>query len=168
MEKCEFCSPQSLLELLKQLGLVVQTRQHPPVNTVEESKAIRKTLEAGHCKNLFLKDKKGQLWVIVCDEDRAINLKVIRPKIGASHLSFGNPKLLGEVLGVLPGSVTPFAAVNDHKKQVMFVIDEDLLSHDTLYFHPLTNEMTTAIRPSELLFFLKKIHTEPLIVNLNQ
>jgi len=160
-------SPAQLLQRLADLGLTCETTTHPPVFTVEESKAHRGTLDGGHCKNLFMKDKKGQLWLLVCDEDRQIDPKVIRHVIGAAHLSFGKPELLFEVLGVEPGSVTPFSAINDTKKQVNVVIDASLMDHAAIHFHPLINTMTTRIKPADLVSFLAAVHQPPAVVNLD-
>lgn len=166
-------TPEQLLARFDALSLDVKTLTHAAVYTVEESKAVRAELaavasvEGGHCKNLFLKDKKGVLWLVVCDEDRAIDLKALRHQIGAAHLSFGKPELLFEVLGVEPGSVTPFAAINDTERRVNVVIDAALMGHAALHFHPLINTMTTRITPKDLIAFLDTEHGAPLIADLD-
>ena len=160
-------TPEQLLDRLKGLGLACETVEHPAVFTVEESKAHRGALEGGHCKNLFMKDKKGKLWLIVCDEDRQIDPKALRHVIGAAHLSFGKPDLLIEVLGVEPSSVTPFAAINDTETQVSVVVDATLMNHATLHFHPLINTMTTCISPSDLISFVTAVHRAPAVLNLD-
>jgi Ala-tRNA(Pro) deacylase len=109
---------EDLFERLNHLGIKTQTVEHLPAYTVEDAKALRGELLGAHSKNLFLKDKKGQLWLIVCLEDRNINMKTLRDKIGSAHLSFGKPDLLMEVLGVLPGSISPFALINDSELRV--------------------------------------------------
>ena len=106
-------SPEQLIAYLDGLGIETTTHSHPPVFTVEEAQALRGTLPGGHCKNLFLKDKKGRLWLVVALEDSAVDLKTLDKRIGSARLSFGNGDLLREVLGVRPGSVTPFAVIND-------------------------------------------------------
>ena len=106
-------SPEQLIAYLDGLGIPTTTHTHPPVFTVEEAQALRGTLPGGHCKNLFLKDKKGRLWLVVALEDSKVDLKTLDKRIGSARLSFGNGDLLWEVLGVRPGSVTPFAVIND-------------------------------------------------------
>mgnify|MGYP002278802004 CR=1 FL=1 len=159
-------STEILLARLESLGISVRTHSHAPVFTVEENKAVRDGLPGGHCKNLFLKDKKGALWLIVCCEDRAIDMKNLRHLIGSHHLSFGKPELLMQVLGVRPGAVTPFALINDSENRVRVVLDEDMMRAELLNYHPLTNGMTTAITPADLLIFIGACGHEPAVVCL--
>jgi len=161
-------TPEQLLARLEELGLKTQTHHHAPVYTVEESKALRGDLAGGHCKNLFLKDKKGQLWLVVTDEDRPIDLKALRHLIGAGHLSFGKPDLLMEVLGVEPGAVTPFALINDAEQRVRVVLDAEMMSAaEVLNYHPLSNAATTAIAPADLVAFIESCGHSPEIVKLS-
>ncbi len=157
---------EDLLGMLDGLGIVTETHSHAAVFTVEESKALRGELPGGHCKNLFLKDKKGALWLVVCSEDRPIDMKGLRHLIGSSHLSFGKPDLLMDVLGVTPGSVTPFALINDSDLRVNVVLDADMMAASVLNYHPLTNGMTTAIRPIDLLAFIAACGHAPAQVKL--
>lgn len=157
---------EDLFRRLEELGIVTETVRHPPVFTVEESKALRGDLAGAHSKNLFLKDKKGRLWLVVAEEDRAIDLKDLRHRIGAATLSFGRPDLLIEVLGIEPGSVTPFAIINDTEKRVSVVLDADLVAHERINFHPLTNAATTAISPEGLMTFLRACGHDPAITQL--
>lgn len=148
-------TPQQLLARLDELQIKATTHCHPPLRTVEESKALRGDLPGMHSKNLFLKDKKGQLWLVVACEDTPINLKELKDKIGSHHLSFGKPELLQDVLGVIPGAVTPFALINDKEQQVNVVLDSKMMSQDLVNYHPLTNEMTTALQPEGLRNFIR-------------
>ncbi|WP_069189304.1 prolyl-tRNA synthetase associated domain-containing protein [Candidatus Terasakiella magnetica] len=148
-------SPQDLLTHLDTLGIKATTHRHPPLRTVEESKALRGDLPGLHCKNLFLKDKKKQLWLVVAAEDRPINLKELKNSIGSAHLSFGKPDLLLEVLGVAPGSVTPFSLINDVDKQVRVVLDSHMMAEALVNYHPLSNEMTTSLSPEGLRSFIR-------------
>ncbi|HLI10245.1 MAG TPA: prolyl-tRNA synthetase associated domain-containing protein [Alphaproteobacteria bacterium] len=161
-------TPDELLARLATLGISVVTYDHPPVFTVEESKVLRGKLPGGHCKSLFLKDKADRVWLVVALEDRAIDLKALRRRLGARKtLSFGSPELLMELLGVIPGSVTPFGAINDHAGRVQVVLDRNMLSHDPLNYHPLTNSRTTAIAPADLLKFLRACGHEPLVLDFD-
>lgn len=158
---------EDLFERLRELGIETRTVEHEPVFTVEESKALRGELPGGHTKNLFVRDKKWTMWLVVSLEDRAIDMKALRRALGASKsLSFGDAERLREVLGVEPGSVTAFAAVNDTEGRVKVVVDEGLLAHDVINVHPLTNTATTAIAPQDLLTFLRACGHDPEILDL--
>ena len=155
-----------LLAHLDLLGLVTTTVTHPAVFTVEESKSLRGDIHGAHTKNLFLKDKRGHLWLVVTLEDQDVDLKALRKEIGAAQLSFGNPDLLSEVLGLEPGSVTPFGVINDTELRVTVVLDKGLLTFDVLNFHPLTNTATTQISPKDLQAFLCDTGHKPEIIVL--
>src|SRR5262252_8405986 len=136
-------SPQQLFDHLAQLGIAQRTVEHPPVFTVEEAKALRGDLPGHHVKNLFLRNKKEEMWLVVALEDRAIDLKRLGEALGAGRLSFGSPERLRRHLGVEPGSVTPFAVINDSAHQVRLVLDRGLEDGGPINAHPLTNTMTT-------------------------
>ncbi|MBB5753641.1 prolyl-tRNA synthetase associated domain-containing protein [Prosthecomicrobium pneumaticum] len=159
---------ETLLSLLAELGIATVTAEHAPLHTVEQSRALRGTIAGGHSKNLFLKDKKGRLFLVVCDEEAALDLKRLHETIGASgRLSFGSAELLEAVLGVKPGSVTPFAAVNDREGRVTVVLDSGLLEKGPVNFHPLENTATTTIAAGDLLAFLRSTGHTPLVVPLS-
>jgi Ala-tRNA(Pro) deacylase len=157
---------QQLLARLDELGIEAVTRDHPPVYTVEEARALRGDIPGGHCKNLFLKDKKGQLWLVVCLEDAVIDLKSLPDRIGAARISFGKAELLQEVLGVEPGSVTPFALINDASHQVNVVLDASMMDCDFVSSHPLVNTATTTLTPADLLRFIESCGHKPQTVTL--
>lgn len=147
-------TPDELFAALDTLGIKTSTHHHPPVFTVEEAKAHCAELPGGHCKSLFLKDKKDRLYLLVALDGRAIELNAIAKFIGAARLSFGRPELLLEVLGVTPGSVTPFALMNDKGARVSVVLDAGMMREALLNYHPLTNTATTAITPADLRRFI--------------
>lgn len=157
-----------LLAHLDRLGIPHRTHAHPPVATVDANKAMRGQLPGAHTKNLFLKDKKGGLWLIVCLEDRTIDLKAIRRRLDSAPLSFARPELLREVLGVEPGAVTPFALINDDRQRVRVVLDAEMLAMEPLNFHPLVNTRTTAIAAAGLATFLAATGHRPLIIRLDE
>jgi Ala-tRNA(Pro) deacylase len=159
-------TPEDLFARLDALGIAHKTHAHPPVFTVAEAVALRGVLPGGHTKNLFLKDKKGGLWLAVMLEERRTDLKMLADALGAPRFSFGSGELLQEVLGVRPGSVTPFALVNDTMHRVTVVLDEGMLAHDPLNYHPLENDRTTAIAPGDLLRFVASCGHEPRILDL--
>jgi Ala-tRNA(Pro) deacylase len=150
------------------LGIATTTVEHAPLFTVEQSKALRGDLPGGHCKNLFLKDKKGALWLVVTLEDATVDLKALPARIGAARISFGNAALLEEVLGVSPGSVTPFGLINDTERRVTVVLDQAMMACGLLNYHPLVNDATTAIAPADLLVFIRSCGHEPRIVAVAQ
>ena len=157
-----------LFARLDELGIRTSTVEHPPVFTVEEAKALRGTLPGGHIKNLFLRNKKGEMWLVVAEEDRAIDLKELGARLGAGRLSFGSPDRLMTYLGVVPGAVTPFAIINDRDGAVRVAIDKALLALDPVNCHPLTNDRTTAIAPGDLLTFLAVCGHAPQIIDFSE
>ena len=160
-------TPEQLFQHLDALGILHRTYTHPPVFTVAEAVALRGQLPGGHCKSLFLKDKKGGLWLVVALEERPIDLKRLAARLSAPRFSFGNSELLYRALGVRPGSVTPFALVNDRERQVRVVLDRGMLDRDPLNYHPLENDRTTAIAPADLLRFIAACGHTPDIVHLD-
>ncbi|MEM7215925.1 MAG: prolyl-tRNA synthetase associated domain-containing protein [Pseudomonadota bacterium] len=159
---------QDLFNLLDDLGIETKTYEHEAVFTVEESSRIKQNIPGGHTKNLFLKDKKGNFFLVVAEGTAKIKLNSIHGLIGAKgRVSFGNEQALMELLGVKPGSVTAFAPMNDHENRVKVIIDEPLLRYDLINCHPLTNEMTTTISKPDLLKFLEHINHAPEIITLS-
>jgi Ala-tRNA(Pro) deacylase len=160
-------SPQGLLDYLAALGIVTETVEHEPVFTVAESRPVKARIPGAHSKNLFVKDKKGRLFLITAKDETAIDLKRAHGAIGASgRLSFGSAEQLRAVLGVEPGSVTPFAVVNDRAGQVTMILDANLMEHERVNFHPLVNSMTTGISREDLIRFLQATGHEPALVRL--
>ena len=158
-------SAQDLFDHLDAAGIAHTTLAHAPVFHVGEGEAIKAVLPGGHTKNLFLKDAKGRLWLITALGETKIDLKGLPARIGSAKLSFGSPALLGEALGVEPGSVTPFALINDAAHSVTLILDAALLRADPLNFHPLTNTATTQVSRDGFLAFLKGLGIEPVIVD---
>ena len=160
-------TPDALLEHLTTLGIQTRTVSHPPVFTVDEAKGLRETMPGGHCKSLFLRDKRGDRhWLVVCDEDRRVDLKALARRLEASRLSFGSPERLWAMLGVRPGSVTPFALINDPDHRITVLLDREMLAHSVLHYHPLDNTMTTAIAPDDLVKFVEACGHTPHIIDL--
>ena len=121
-------TPDDLFAFLDRLSIHHATVRHPPLFTVEESRSLRGQIAGGHTKNLFLKDKRGALFLVTALEDAAIDLKGLHRLLGASgRFSFGSAELLREVWGVEPGSVSPFGAINDEAGRVTVVLDEAMM-----------------------------------------
>jgi Ala-tRNA(Pro) deacylase len=157
-------TPEDLFAYLDTLGIAHKTVTHPAVFTVEEARDLRGAIAGGHTKNLFLRDKKGVAYLVVAPEAAMIELRALHRVLGASgRFSFGSATLLHELLGVAPGSVTPFAAINDKEHRVTIVLDAALMAHQTLNFHPLANTATTSISREDLLKFLAATGHTPRI-----
>jgi Ala-tRNA(Pro) deacylase len=160
-------SPRELLARLAELGIPAETHEHPAVFTVAESRPLKRAIPGAHSKNLFLKDRKGRTFLVVAKDDTEIDLKRLHDTIGASgRLSFGSAELLSDTLGVEPGSVTPFAVINDDAQAVRVILDERLARAERVNFHPLVNTMTTGLSPDGLLAFLRATGHEPQITTL--
>ncbi len=155
-----------LIANLRRAAIAVDVFEHPPVHTVEEAQALRGEIHGVHCKNLFLKDKKDQLWLLVCEETANVNLKTVPERIGAARLSFGRADLLREALGIEPGSVTPLAAVNDTAGRVKVVLDRAVATAARVCCHPLVNSATVALSSADLIRFLRAIDHDPLIADI--
>ncbi|GAB5507104.1 MAG: prolyl-tRNA synthetase associated domain-containing protein [Rhizobiaceae bacterium] len=158
-----------LLEYLAGLGIETKTYDHPPLFTVSQSEDLRGDIPGGHTKNLFLKDKKGSYFLLTVGEHAVIDLKTIHTKIGASgRVSFGKAEMLEELLGVIPGAVTIFGLVNDKAGQVKAFLDADLMAHDLINAHPLTNDATTAIGRDDLVRFIEATGHEAIVLKLSE
>ncbi len=158
--------PDALFARLEELGIATQTVEHPAVFTVEQARAHRQKSSGTYIKNLFLRNKKGAMWLVVAREDRSINLKALGKRIGAGHLSFGSAQRLMRTLGVEPGAVTPFGLFNDHEHVVQVVLDAGILEADPIHCHPLVNTMTTAIDGADLLRFIEACGHQADVVEL--
>lgn len=157
-------TPDQLFAFLDDLGIAHPTVTHPPLFTVEQSQSLRGQIPGGHTKNLFLRDKKQVVYLVTALEDADIDLKGLHRVLGASgRFSFGSSDLLLELLGVTPGSVTPFGAINDTAGRVTAVLDASLMEHAIINAHPLTNTMTTSIAREDLVKFLEATGHTPRI-----
>jgi Ala-tRNA(Pro) deacylase len=155
---------QDLIDHLSSLGIVSTTLEHPAVFTAAESTGLEQQLPGGHTKNLFLKCKKGNVYLVVALHDATIDLKLLHKRIDSGRLSFGSAELLAAMLGVKPGSVTPFALINDTGHKVTVVLDETMMRHDFLNYHPLENTATTNIAREDLLRFIRSCGHAPRII----
>jgi len=161
-------TPEVLFMFLDRLGIPVKTISHPPLFTVADSQALRGEIEGAHTKNLFLRDRKDAFFLLTVEEAAVIDLKTIHHVIGASgRVSFGKPEQLLELLGVRPGAVTVFGAINDTGGKVRIVLDEPLMGHEVINAHPLTNEATTSIGREDLLRFLEATGHTPAVLKVS-
>jgi Ala-tRNA(Pro) deacylase len=156
---------ETLMAFLDSIGVAHTTHDHPAVFTVDEGHEIKAAMPGGHTKNLFLKDKKGRLWLISARQDTVVDLKRAPRAIGSDRLSFGSAELMERVLGVTPGSVTAFALLNDRAREVSFVLDKALIDCPIVNFHPMTNTATTAVSREDFLKFLAAVGVEPIVID---
>jgi Ala-tRNA(Pro) deacylase len=168
MSERRFATRDELFARLDSLGIATTTLDHPPVYTVEEARRHTGHLAGGHNKSLFLKDRKDGLWLLVCGDDRRIDLNRLSKALGLPRLSFGRPELLMAVLGTEPGAVTPFALINDPERRVQPLLDRAMLAQSPLHYHPLRNDATTAIAPDDLVRFIESCGHEPRVVDLDR
>lgn len=158
-------SLQQLYAYLDDLGIEHTTVEHEPLFTVADAKRLRGGLPGGHSKSLFLKNKKGRMWLVVADEDQEVDLAVLAESLESKRLSFGSPERLLRALGVTPGAVTPFAVINDGANLVTAVVTQRLLDQDPLNFHPLVNDRTTTISSADLRRFLAATGHDPIVLD---
>lgn len=161
-------SEADLFARLDALGIRHQTIEHPALFTVEQGRDWHHKIPGMHGKNLFLKDKKDKLWLVVMPGDKRAHLNRLERAIGSTRLSFGKPELLKEVLGIAPGSVTPFALINDTQKRVTVVVDSDLAAVSLVNFHPLRNTASTALAATDLLKFIKSLGFDPVLADCGE
>lgn len=159
-------SPQKLLSILDSESIHYDFFEHEPVFTVAESDKINANIPGTHCRNLFLRDKKKRNYLIVAANKTHIDLKKLEALIGSARLSFGSAERLWEYLGVRPGSVCPFAIINDKDRQVKVFLDKYMMDQDIVNYHPIDNGMTIGLKPSDLIKFLSKHHQKPEILDL--
>lgn len=161
-------SRQDLFAFFDSHGISHSTVDHEPIFTVEEGQHIKASMPGGHTKNLFLKDKKGQIVLVSALGETVIRINKLHRHLGTQRLSFGKEDLLFETLGVRPGSVTAFALINDIKGRVRMVLDKAIFDHEIINFHPLLNDATTAIASRDLLKFVRATGREPTVFDFSQ
>ena len=156
-----------LFELLRVKGLDFQIHNHEPLYTVEDSEKFRGKIKGSHTKNLFLKNKKNSFFLLSCDEKATVDLKLFSKSIDAKNLSFANESYLDKYLGIKPGSVSPFALLNDKNKEVNFYLDQKLYESEIINFHPLINTTTISIKMNDFINFILENEIKINIFSLN-
>jgi len=157
---------ETLFGRLEELGIPSTTVEHPPMFTVQQSLTLRERLPGAHTKNLFLTDKDGRMVLVVAKDDTRVDLKGLAQRLGAGRFSFGKEGLLAAVLGVAPGSVTPFALANASAAGVVVVVDMALMDFAEVNCHPLENTATTRLPTQDLIRFIRACGHEPLLISL--
>lgn len=167
MTENSFYTQSTLLQALNGWGLLPRTTEHEAVFRVGEGEGIKDSLPGAHTKNLFLKDDKGQLWLISAEQQTQINLKALPKVIGSGRLSFGSEERLYQALGVRPGSVTALALINDPEHNVKFILDQRLYDAEIVNFHPLINTATTALDQADFRLFLDKLSRDYRVIDFS-
>ena len=159
-------TPAELFAFFDQLGVTHSTVDHPPFFTVEEGRPWHDRIPGLHCKNLFIKDRKGGIWLVVLPADKRADLARLEKALGAPRFSFARPEVLQEVLELTPGSVTPFGLINDRQRRVTVVLDEEMLDSEQVNFHPLHNAASTTLSTADLVRFVRALGYDPTIVRV--
>lgn len=159
-------TPEQLFDALRALSIPYTLHHHPAVFTVAESTALDRDLPGVHCRNLFVRDKKEKMFLVSAANETKIDLKKLEGLLECGRLSFGSPERLWAHLGVRPGSVCPYAVVNDRAGLVNVVLDAYMMQGELVNFHPLLNTMTIAVRPDDLVKFIRSTGHEPRIMDL--
>lgn len=160
-------SPDDLFTILQELGIQYQLHRHAPIFTVEEGLPLKKSIPGLHCRNLFLRDKKEAMFLVVAANETAVDLKKLPDLLGCGRLSFGSAERLWTHMGITPGSVCPFCAINDRDHKVQVVLDAFMMKADAVCYHPLDNAMTIALAPADLLKFFAHTGHHPKILDLS-
>jgi Ala-tRNA(Pro) deacylase len=159
-------TPEDLFAFLDSLGIAHSTVTHPPFFTVEEGRPWHDKIPGLHCKNLFIKDKKGGIWHVVLPADKRADMNALEKRLGAPRFSFAKPEVLMDVLQLTPGSVTPFGLINDTARRVTVVLDQDMLASKTVNFHPLHNGASTTVRADDLVTFVRALGYTPILISI--
>jgi Ala-tRNA(Pro) deacylase len=160
-------TPAELFALFDRLGIEHSTVEHPPFFTVEEARPWHDKIPGLHCKNLFIKDRKGGIWLVVMPADKRADVGWLEKAVGAPRFSFARPEVLWEVLELTPGSVTPFGLINDRLRRVKVILDEEMLDSERVNLHPLHNAASTTLRSVDLLRFIRALSYDPIILRLS-
>ncbi len=158
-------TPDILFAYLDSLGIEHSTVEHPPLFTVEDGRAWHDRIPGLHCKNLFLKDRDGKFWLVLMPGDKRAMLGLVEKRLRCARLSFGKPEMLMEIMGLTPGSVTPFGLMNDMARRLAVIVDTDLLASELVNFHPLHNAASTTLRSADLMRFIRSLGFEPVVLN---
>ncbi len=160
-------TPEDLFQIFQRLGISHALHHHQPIFTVQEGEHLKASIPGLHCRNLFLKDKKEQMFLVVAANDTAVDMKKLEGVIGSARLSFGSPDRLWKYLGITPGSVCPFVAVNDTEHRVTIVLDAYMMASKLVCYHPLDNSMSVCLTPADLLKFFDHTGHQVKILDLS-
>lgn len=159
--------PHHLLAYLDDLGIAHDTTWHDPFFTVEDGLGLKASMPGAHSKNLLLKDKTGALVLVSAEAERQLKLNRLHKVLGTKRLSFASAEALHETLGVVPGSVTAFALINDKLGKVRFVLESTLANAELVNFHPLLNTGTTRVSQQDFRRFVTETGHEIEILDFS-
>jgi Ala-tRNA(Pro) deacylase len=159
-------TPDELFALFDRLGIEHSTIEHPAFFTVEEARPWHDRIPGLHCKNLFIKDRKGGIWLVVLPADKRADMGRLEKALGAPRFSFARAEVLWEVLALPPGSVTPFGLINDTQRRATVVLDQDMLDSEWVNFHPLHNAASTTLRSADVLRFVRALGYDPIVTRV--
>lgn len=158
--------PDQLFEILDELGIDYELFHHKPIYTVAEGEHLKKNIPGLHCRNLFLRDKKKRMFLVVAANETAIDTKKLQKLLDCDRLSFGSGDRLWQHLGIRTGSVCPFCIINDKDNQVRIILDKGMMEAEIVNYHPLDNAKTIGLTPDDLIKFIEYTGHEPHIIDL--
>jgi Ala-tRNA(Pro) deacylase len=160
-------SPAQLLALFDDLGISYRVYDHAPIFTVQEGVHLKESIPGVHCRNLFLRDKKEIMYLVVLTNETMVDLKGLEKLLNCGRLSFGSPERLWKYLGITPGSVCPFTVINDKNHEVTVILDAKMMAAEAVSYHPLDNRQTVNLTPADLLEFFAHTGHKPIILDLS-
>jgi len=145
-----------LYQILKDLNISYEFYGHPPAPTIEEARKYWKDIEATHCKNLFLRNHKGNRhYLVIIEHSRYLLIRDLEKRLKQGKLTFASDQRMNKYLGLMPGSVSPFGLINDTSKHVHLFLDENLKKSMKISFHPCVNTASIVILYKDFEHFLK-------------
>jgi Ala-tRNA(Pro) deacylase len=166
--KMNSTNEQRVYDALDLLGIEYTKYEHEAVFTIEEASQLNISIPGQLCKNLFLRNVKGDVhYLVVLDEAKQANLKLLAEQIGSTKLSFASEERLNKYLGLKPGSVSPYGLINDTEKKVIVLLDRDLASMNYISFHPNVNTATVCTTYGDFEKFLKSQGNKFYYIDVN-
>jgi Ala-tRNA(Pro) deacylase len=160
-------NPDVIFKSFDDLNIPYTRYDHEAVFTVAESQKVDKNIAAHHTRNMFLRTKKKQNFLLTLSHDTPVDLKKLEILLGVKNFSFGSPDRLMEILGVYPGSVTPLSSINAMPKDITILLEQKMMDSQLIAVHPLVNTMTVTLTPSDLLKFMTHYGHSPITIDLS-
>ncbi|WP_105619702.1 prolyl-tRNA synthetase associated domain-containing protein [Vallitalea okinawensis] len=153
--------------LLDKLDIAYELFEHEPAHNMEEIDDVQKKIGGVYCKNLFLRNSKGdQHYLTLVEGSKRVDLRRLARIIESTRLSFASPERLMKYLGLVPGEVGPFGLINDSQKVVKLIIDQSIVDAERISFHPNNNAKTVVISYKNLLKFINWVGNEMIWIHL--
>lgn len=160
-------SKDQLISILDDLTIIHKLYEHEPIFTVEEGEHLKKSIPGMHCRNLFLRDKKKKMFLVVAANETQIDLKKLQTVLDCGRISFGSGDRLWENLGIRQGSVNPFCIINDRDQNVRIILDAHMMAQPLVNYHPMDNAWTIGLSPDDLIRFIEHTSHDAEIVDLS-